>query len=210
MKTAQNLLTPAEQDDLKRSVAEVESRTSGEIVPVIANSSHDYPRPALLGALVLSLATALGIAMLLKTESMWDFLIYFLIAHVFFQFLMHLVPALKRPFILKSELEEEVHEAALTTFYSHGLFNTRDRTGILIYVSVFERKVWVLADSGINEKVDSAVWNEIVRMVTDGLRINNAGDALCRAVTRCGELLATHFPVRDDDTNELPDLIIAD
>ena len=105
-------------------------------------------------------------------------------------------------------MREEVEEAAFTAFYANGLHHTRDLTGILIYVSVFERQVQVLADKGINDKVDPQVWQEVVAMVTDGIKAGTPGEALCKGVTRCGELVTERFPVKPDDTDELPNLII--
>ena len=119
-------------------------------------------------------------------------------------------PVLKRPFISRAEMTDEVEEAALTAFYRHRLAETRDRTGILLYVSVFERQVVVLADKGINEKVDRETWQQVVDIVLRGIREGRPADALCEAVTRCGELIAAQFPLRAGDRDELHNLIVED
>ncbi|MEZ4483816.1 MAG: hypothetical protein R2864_04215 [Syntrophotaleaceae bacterium] len=75
-------------------------------------------------------------------------------------------------------------------------------------ICLFEHRVEVLADRGINALVPKETWQEIVAIVTEGLRRDQACDALCQAVERCGEILAGHFPMLDDDTDELPNLII--
>jgi putative membrane protein len=205
---AQTLLTPAEQDALIACVKGVETRTSGEIVPVIASSSYDYPRAAHLGGLMLAILAALGTAALIGHTDMWAFLGLFLAFYLVFSRLVAAVPALKRPFITKGEMRAEVEEAAVTSFYLNGLHRTRDLTGIILYISVFERSVQVLADKGINDKVDPEVWDEVVAMVTDGIRQGRPGEALCRGVERCGALITEHFPIKADDTDELPNLII--
>lgn len=209
MKTlAQTFLTQDEQDALINCVKDVELRTSGEIVPVIASASYEYPRATHLGALVMALVVAVGGTMALAREDMWVFLALFLPLYVVFNRILAAVPTLKRPFITKAEMREEVEEAAVTAFYLNGLHRTRDLTGVIIYVSVFERSVQVLADKGINDKVDPAVWDEVVAQVTEGIRAGKPGEALCAGVTRCGELITTHFPIKHDDTDELPNLII--
>lgn len=205
---AQTFITKDEQEALINCVKDVESRTSGEIVPVIASNSYDYPRAAHLGALMLGLAASIGLAVLLQYEDMWTFLILFLGCYIGFTWLLTLVPSLKKPFISKREMREEVEEAATTAFYLNGLHRTRDLTGIILYVSVYERSVQVLADKGINDKVDPAVWGEVVSLVTRGIREGNPGKALCDGVSRCGELITEHFPIKHDDTDELPNLII--
>ncbi|HXT54624.1 MAG TPA: hypothetical protein VN826_08980, partial [Candidatus Eisenbacteria bacterium] len=84
----------------------------------------------------------------------------------------------------------------------------RDHTGILILISLLEHRVEVLADRGINAKVEPATWQEISKIVADGLKANQACEAVCKAISRCGEILAAHFPRRSDDRNELPDRLV--
>ena len=206
--SAQTFLTQDEQDRLVKCVQAVEAKTSGEIVPVIASSSYDYPRAGLLGGLICGCLAAIGLTLALGREDMWVFLGLFLGLYLCFSRLFDMVPILKKPFLSKREMREEVAEAAFTAFHRHGLHATRDQTGIIIYVSVFERSVQVLADKGINDLVDPAVWDEVVALVTDGIRTGKPGQALCLGVERCGELVTGHFPIKPDDTDELPNLII--
>lgn len=205
---AHTLLSKEEQEELVKCVMDVEKKTSGEIVPVIASSSYDYPRASHLGGLLLGVLSAVCIAMLLDREDMWVFLALFLAAYLLFSRLLSAIPELKMPFITKREMREEVEEAALTSFFVNGLHRTRDLTGIIIYVSVYERQVQILADKGINDKVNPAVWDEVVADISKGIKEGKAGEALCRGVKRCGELITENFPVKHDDTDELPNLII--
>jgi putative membrane protein len=170
--------------------------------------SYDYPRAGLIGSLILGALAAVALTLALGREDMWVFLVLFLALFLCFSRLFDAVPALKRPFLSKREMREEVAEAAFTAFHAHGLHDTRDKTGIILYVSVFERSVQVLADKGINDLVNPQAWEEVVAMVTDGIRAGNPGQALCAGVTRCGEMLAERFPIKPDDTDELPNLII--
>ena len=208
MSNAATFLTKAEQDALIRCVQEAERSTSGEIVPVIADMSYDYPRAGLIGSLICGSLAAVGFTLALGREDMWVFLALFLALFLCFSRLFDAFPALKKPFISKREMRDEVAEAAFTAFHAHGLHNTRDKTGIILYVSVFEHSVQVLADKGINDLVNPLAWEEVVALVTDGIRAGRSGEALCAGVRRCGEMLTERFPVRPDDTDELPNLII--
>ena len=209
MKTlAHTFLTKEEQERLTACVRDVEKRTSGEIVPVIASSSYDYPRAAHIGGLLLGILTSVCVTMLLGREDMWVFLAIFLAGYFLFSRLLNALPDLKQPFISRREMRDEVEEAALTSFYLNGLHRTRDMTGIIIYVSVYERSVQILADKGINDLVDPAVWDDVVAEVTEGIKAGAPGEALCLGVKRCGELITKNFPVKPDDTDELPNLII--
>ena len=82
-------------------------------------------------------------------------------------------------------------------------------TGVLIFISIFEHKVWVLADHGINAIVAPDQWDTIVSRITNGIGNKQAAPAICEAVVSVGNLLAEFFPIKPDDTNELSSLIIA-
>jgi putative membrane protein len=68
--------------------------------------------------------------------------------------------------------------------------------------------VEVLADKGINERVGAGTWKEVVQILTVGLESGNACDAYCKAIERCGEILAQHFPRSPDDKDELSNRLV--
>jgi putative membrane protein len=123
-------------------------------------------------------------------------------------FLLCRVPAVKRSLASKSRVAEAMHATCLAAFTEHGLHYTRDHTGILILISLLEHRVQVLADRGINQKVAPGTWNEIVGMITAGIKSSQACDAFCKAIERCGEILAAHFPRQTDDRDELPNRLV--
>ena len=103
---------------------------------------------------------------------------------------------------------EAVHARAERAFYEKGLHRTREETGILIFISTLERKVWILGDRGINERIPPGAWKALAAELAAGLSSGRATEALCRVIGGCGSELARHFPRRDDDRNELPDEIL--
>lgn len=208
MVTAKNFFSADEQKQLEQTIREVEETTSGEIVPLVVDASYDYPRAELIGAGSLSLATAIFLSWAFGGESIWTFLPLFLVGYPLFQLLIRGIPALKRRLIHPAEITAEVEEKALVSFIEHGLHKTRDHTGILILISLFEHRVQVLADQGINEKVPAGTWDNLIKDVTAGIKNGKACEALCREISICGALLKEHFPARHDDTNELPNLIV--
>lgn len=208
MKSASEFFSKEEQQEIEAAVKAAETRTSGEIVPMVVDASYEYPRAELIGGGTLALATGLLASWAVGGESIWWFLPVFIVSFFVFQQLIRNLPDLKRKLIHPGEFDVEVREKALVSFVEQGLHETRDKTGVLILISLFERRVQVLADSGINAKVPENTWDEIVEMIVSGLKSNDACGAVCKAVTRCGELLQEHFPIKDDDTNELPNLII--
>lgn len=208
MESVQEFFSKEEQKKIETAVKKAEEKTSGEIVPMVVDSSYEYPRAEMIGSGTLSLATGLIVSWAFGGESIWWFLPVFVVSYFVFQRLIRAWPALKRQLIHPDELTAEVREKALVSFVEQGLHETRDKTGILILISLFERRVQILADSGINAKVPEHTWDELVEIIVAGLKTATAGDAVCRAVERCGELLAEHFPRKADDSDELPNLII--
>ena len=208
MESADKFFNKEEQQKIEAAVRAAETKTSGEIVPIVVESSYDYPRAELIGGGTLALAVGLIVSWLFGGESIWWFLPIFIVGFFVFQQLIHHLPALKRKLIHPDELTEEVKEKALVSFIEHGLHETRDRTGILILISLFEHRVQVLADSGINEKVPEHTWEELVDIIVAGLKSGDSCTATCQAIERCGELLQEHFPRKHDDTDELPNLIM--
>lgn len=210
-------LSEDERKKVRNCVAKTEKTTSGEIVPMVVTASYHYPMAEMIGGLVLSLLTAVIVTLIVMVRKswggitaldMWLFPAVFAVAFVVFYELVKNVLFLKRLLITKDEMKEEVDEAALKSFYGKGLTNTRDRTGILIYISVFERLAYVLADEGINAKVNSKVWQEVVDIVVKSIKNRRQADGICEAVKKCGELIEKNFPIKPDDTNELDNLII--
>jgi putative membrane protein len=206
---AEKLFSQAEQERIRQAVMAAESKTSGEIVPMVVTSSARYTEIELFGVISgLFLGMLLGWIWHDPWESYHLNLLPLIGATV--GFLVARIPAVKRRLASKTRIAEAVNDRCLAAFTEHGLHYTRDHTGILILVSLLEHRVEVLADRGINEKVPPGTWNEIVGNLTAGLKSGRACEAFCKAVERCGEILATHFPRQADDRDELPNKLVTD
>jgi putative membrane protein len=206
---AEKLFSQAEQERIRQAVMAAESKTSGEIVPMVVTSSARYTEIELFGVISgLFLGMLFGWIWHDPWESYHLNLLPLIGATV--GFLVARIPAVKRRLASKTRIAEAVNDRCLAAFTEHGLHYTRDHTGILILVSLLEHRVEVLADRGINEKVPPGTWNEIVGNLTAGLKSGRACEAFCKAVERCGEILATHFPRQADDRDELPNKLVTD
>ena len=209
-----NFLADEERARVDAAVKEAEKMTAGEIVVMIISASYEYPMANVIGAAAFALPLALiltpltGAWLWIGGQNMWLFLGFLTVFFILFHEIIKRIPWLKRFFISRKEIDDEVEEAAITKFFDRDLYRTRDETGVLVLISVFERRVWVLADRGINAKVKEGQWDEIVNMITDGIRQKRAADAICAAVGKIGTLLASHFPVKPDDTDELQNVIV--
>ena len=211
---AQQFLSEKDREKITQTVKEVEQLTSGEILPMVVSQSYTYPMADVIGGTVLAIPTALILShfiggwLWIGHQNMWLFLGLLTVMFILFHQVCKHIHWLKRFFISQREIAEEVEEAATTSFFREGLYKTRDRTGILIFISVFEHRVLVLGDEGINQKVSTDQWDKIVHIITDGIKQKNQADAICRAVKEAGQILQVHFPIKADDRNELRNLII--
>ena len=211
---AQKFLSDDERTRVTEAVKAAEKLTAGEIVVMIISASYHYPMANVMGAAVFALPLALifttltGEWLWIGGQNMWLFLGYLVILFFLFHELIKRTPWIKRGFITERQIQEEVEKAATTQFFNQGLYRTRDETGVLVLISVFERKVWVLADRGINAKVQADQWDDIVKMIIAGIKQNRQADAICEAVEKIADLLKTHFPIKPDDRDELRNLII--
>lgn len=211
---AKIFLSNDERARVETAVKEAEKLTAGEIVVMIISASYQYPLAIVIGAAAFALLLALiftplaGARLWIGGQNMWLFLGFLTVFFILFHEIIKRIPWLKRFFISRKEIDDEVEEAAITNFFDQGLYRTRDQTGVLILISVFERRVWVLADRGINTRVSESQWDDIVKMITDGIKQKRPADAICEAVEKIGELLKTYFPIKPDDTDELKNLII--
>ncbi len=211
---AEKFLTVAEQQKVTEVVREAERTTSGEIVPMIVSRSHDYPMAAVTCAVSMTLPSALlltnliGERLWIGSQNMWLFLGLFTAIYLLLYLLAAHSDRLKHFFLNPRHVEQEVKKGALSSFYSEQLHKTKDANGILLYISVMEQKVWILADSNITAKIDQQEWNSTVADLTTGIKSGKPAEAICEAVRRVGQILQTHFPYQKNDKDELHNLII--
>lgn len=201
---ADNFFSPAEKETIAQCIGRVEKETAGEIVVLVANQSDRYPEGPLMAGIILGTLAALVATDLFLHDSLWLFLPLATIAAFAIGWLTSRVPALKRLFLSQARVQEEVVQRALQVFYEKGLHKTRDATGVLFFLSLLERKVWVLADQGIYQKISQETLNQHATSVATGIKEGRAAAALCQEIEKVGTILAQHFPIKPDDTNELP------
>ncbi len=211
---AESFLSRQEQDRITATVQQVEKNTSGEIVPMIVSRSDDYPMTTITGSISLGVPPAILLTIIIGNhiwigpQNMWLFLLLATTICTVLSFPISKSDRIKTFFLNRKQVEKEVQKSALAAFYQERLYKTRDNNGILLYISVLEKKVWILADTSINEKIDQEEWDNIIAELTATLKDGDRCEAICRAIQQIGNILASHFPYKKDDTDELHNLII--
>lgn len=235
MKTkAENFFTGAEQEAITKAIENAEKKTSGEIAIMVVDESDSYREAAILGSVICAALGALALEIIaaavyyamsqwsyssnwltangmrdvIDYVSLWTYIPLVFVLYFPLHYLLRAAKRFKLFFVGKARVEEAVRERAIRAFYEKGLYKTRDETGVLIFISLLEHRVWMLGDRGINAHIAPDVWSTMALELTRGIKSHNPGTSVCTVISRCGEELPRHFPIKKDDTNELPDTVL--
>jgi putative membrane protein len=205
---AGNFFTAAEKEAIRMAVEGAESGTAGEIATMVVDHSDSYREAEVLGSVLVAGFVAVIACVVFRHVTIWSFIPVVFLAFYPVRYLFRRFPRLKLPFVGRRRLVHAVRDRAVRAFFEKELHHTRDRSGVLIFISLLERKVWILGDRGINEKIPPHDWHGLARELSAGIREGRACEALCTVIARCGDHLAAHFPRKPDDVNELPDEVL--
>lgn len=204
--------TEEDQNRIKAAVKEAEEKISGEIVPVFVEQSGHYTIAQYRGALIMALLTFVGIVLYDRAVPNWGIFdpiyIFSIVAlgGVLGAALPQFIVPLKRFLVGQKHFDRATRAKAENAFLEEEVFATRHRTGIMIFISFFEREVIVMADRGISKVVDQKEWDKIVGSIIAAINKNKLVDGMEAAIKRCGEiLLEKGFDITPDDVNELRD-----
>jgi putative membrane protein len=206
-----HLFSRADLERITREVKDAESKTAGEIVPYVVDASDSYEDALWRGGLISAILVLAFFVLIRRIPGIWlpfgltEIVLAALASTVAGMLLVSFIPALKRVFAGSDLMERRVSQRAAEAFISEEVFQTRDRTGILIFISLLEHKVLVVGDTGINAKVKQEEWEGVVERVVKGIRSGRPAEGLIEGIRMCGDLLQREgVTIRPGDTNELP------
>lgn len=201
-------LRAADVDELTALVRAAERRTSGEIVVVVLERSDRFPGANWLAGFVFFVAgTVTAMPWLPWHDPVLTLATQLALFGLGFA-LTALLADFKRFFVGAARATEMAEEQAAQEFARLRLHETRGNTGVLVFVSLFERCAIVLGDSGVGAKVDPQLWSNATRAVLDGVRRGSLKKGLGAAVGIVADVLAVHFPNVGADRDELPNLVV--
>ncbi|MDP2375423.1 TPM domain-containing protein [Reyranella sp.] len=200
-------LSERDRARLSDAIRASEARTTGEIVCVLARTSAVEATTALpvLIAAVVSLALP-WLLMAFTTMSLQLMLSLQILAFLGLLALSCL-PRVRVALIPRAARRALAHRLAMEQFVVRGVARTKERTGILIFVSLAERYARIIADEGIAARVPQSHWQGAIDMLVGHMREGRVADGFVAAIDTCGAVLATHFPVTGTEPSELPDRI---
>jgi putative membrane protein len=223
------LLSSVDRERIEATVREVEAKTRGEIVCVVAEEASDYSEVPLIWAAAIALAapsiplTFLSVIITVRQAFFgWEStewlsaqsLVLGMAMLASMQFALFVIFALLafipdvRRFLTPGFLKHRyVRQRACEQFIAKGMTGTGDRAGILIYASLGDRCAELIADKGIDAKVGKAAWERTVETLVSAIKQGRTAEGFIAAVRDCGDKLAEHFPARVRNPNELADSV---
>ena len=199
-------LTPEDEKRISDAIRAAEQKTSGEIFCVVAAASSNYSFVAIARAALVALVVPIP---LFFFTSLWADEIYLTQILVFVGCaILFSLPGIRHRLVPRWVKRDRASFEAKRQFAAHGLHLTEARTGVLIFASLAERHVEIVADAGINEKVSQEIWDRAIEAMISEIRADKPVEGFIEAIKICGDVLASHFPPRAINKNELPDKLI--
>jgi putative membrane protein len=195
-------LTKDDYDAVADAIREAEKRTCGQIVCVLAHASSAYAHIPILWSTLAALLTPWPLIYFTPWSVERIFmvqLIVFLIAAVVFSW-----SRLRIVLVPRAVQRARAHRAALEQFVLRGISHTRNRCGVLIFVSLAEHYARIIADEGVAQKVHASEWQSAIDTLTMHIHDGRIAAGFVAAIERCGAVLAQHAPP-DGSANVLPD-----
>lgn len=220
------MLTETDRKRIAEAVAAAEAQSAGEIVTIVTPQSDPYRDVALawsifiafLALAALELAPGFYLSLIERILGLWAHewtprqVLGIALTVAVLKFLGMLLLMAWRPlrlFLTPAPIKSaRVHARALTCFRIGAEGRTTGRTGILIYLSLAERRAEIIADEAIASKVAPEVWGDAMHALLGPIRAGQVGAGMVAAIAKVGAVLAQHLPRADDDENELPDRVI--
>jgi putative membrane protein len=205
-------LHQGESASLEEAIAALEAQTGVQLVTAVIGRADSYvelPWKAFaLGTALAGLVIVVADALSPRWAGAEDALIFALAilgAGAVSALLAVAAPPYARLFLRATRRDLEVRQYAQAFFLRRELFATRGRDGILLLVSVFERKVEILPDTGLHARFDAADWRTVIDAMTPLLRERRCFGALRQGVARIEALLLVKGMTAASGGNELSD-----
>ncbi len=208
-----------EAERIRDAIRDVESKTSGELVTVIAAAADDYHFIPMLWATLVAFLIPGSLYFLPLVAGIfqlggWGMAPNFWMAYSIQMAVFIVLALLFQWWPLRIRLipgyikQRRARRLAYEQFVMQGVHLTRKRTGILFFVSVAEHYVEIIADQGIASKVDDAYWQAVVDEFIRQVRAGQVAEGFVTAIEKSGKQLIEHFPAAVDNINELPDHLV--
>ena len=185
-----SLISAKNSERISAAITDAEGTTSGEIIAVVVEQSSRYQYVPFMWAALLALVIPWPLIHFTWMKVQWIFLIQLLVFFALLALAWH--PKVRIALVPKSIANANVHRRAAEQFLAQNLYTTAGRTGVLLFVSIAEQRVEIIADSGIDARVAKGTWQKIVDDFTAEIGAGRQVEGFVQAIDRIGAHLAEH------------------
>jgi len=208
------------KNNLSQAISKAEEKTLCEIIPIITKKSHHYPLPESILIIFFSVIFILIYQFLLtyyfnqnefiffdsheNEIFLFKFLNYQILAGfcgALFGFLLSYIPQIERCLISKKEMQLMVESNAYRAFFEHKLHLTKNHSAMLIYFSLFERKIVILTDESLSKTIPAKLWDDLLLSTQEQVKEIGLEKALIELLEQSSNVLAHYFPRNDPKQN---------
>ncbi|NJA06877.1 hypothetical protein HC024_14265 [Methylococcaceae bacterium WWC4] len=197
------------QARLWEAIKHIERGSQAEVVVVFRARSAEYGSVPLVWGLA---AAWLCFTLLMYAPVEFEnWLIYYAPLLAFaFAYAVATLPIIKRFSVRRARLDKAVEILARAIFQKAGIQHTSGKTGLLVYCSLLERRVFLLADRGLEQAIPQPIWRTLQAEFDAVFAAGRPEQALLQALANTADACARYLPVRAGDLNELPDRLDVD
>ena len=207
-------ISKKDRELIKTLIGEAEKKTSGEMVPMIIHHSDVYPAAHFRAAIIVSFLFSLALYFSPLSIINPIYFLWIQIPGLFAGYWLGHIPVVKKFLITESEIEHEVTQRAHQAFFHHHLHLTKNHNGVLIFVSMMEKKIKIICDIAIAKKIEQKIWDEILCQFSVVAQTGDITKGMIEAIDAVANVLQNYFPkieadIAEINSNELAnDLII--
>ncbi len=202
-----NHISHETKEKIKAAICEMEQKTSSELVAVVTQKSGEYLYLSLLITSLVSLLIPFGLLFFAPEMTAKSIYEMQLLSFMLLQLLLN-VPKVLFFVLPKSVLIKAAKLKAYETFQILGLHKTSNYQAVMIFVSLYEQSIEIIADSAISSKIDNALWQSTIDTFVHNIKNGHFEEGYLQAIHEIGAVLEHHFPIEKHDKNELSDGLI--
>lgn len=217
----QKPLDEVTKSTINQAIEDAEKCTNAEIVVAISAKSGHYERAEDLVGLVIALVTVATVSLSMigaPEPGSWGsnmasplglgaLLVLFAVSAIIGTMIASRAPGLVRIFVPNAVMMDRVERRGAEAFYMCRMRQTAHEEGLLIFVSLFERRCWIMGDDGVQSHFDETTWDAARDQIVEGFKNNDPASGLRKAIETTGNLLAEALPKTGKDRDELPNRV---
>jgi putative membrane protein len=191
------MISNEELYNINELITEAEKKTMSELVPMVVIQSDNYPAAHFRAAIIVSFMFSLGLYFSPLSIINPIYFLWIQVPGLFIGYMLAHLSVIKKALITNQEIEFEVRQRAVEAFFDHHLHVTNGHNGVLIFISLLERRIKIITDKSIQEKIEQKIWDAIVLDFTNDVKKSNLSHALKNTIIASSAVLEKFFP-RDD------------